>query len=46
MVAESRVVGVGAVVGEFLRAAIVENKGGAGGVAANLAKEVGFCGGV
>ncbi len=33
MVAESRVVGVGAVVGEFFCAAIVENKGGAGGVA-------------
>ena len=31
-VAEARVDGVGAMVGEFVRAAIVENKGGAGGV--------------
>ena len=33
MVAEARAVGAGAVVGEFFCAAIVENKGGAGGVA-------------
>ncbi len=33
MVAEARAVGAGAVVGGFFCAAIVENKGGAGGVA-------------
>jgi hypothetical protein len=33
MVAEARADGAGAVVGDFLHAAIVENKGGAGGMA-------------